>query len=120
MNQLPMFFLAGMLLAGTAVKAQTADEIIKKHNEAIGGIETWKKVSSMKYIGSMIEGGSETGVVVSILDGRGVRQDITIGGMANYVINTPTEGWLFFPVQGQTKPEPLTADEVKESVDDLY
>jgi hypothetical protein len=27
---------------------------------------------------------------------------------------------MFFPIQGQTKPEPLTADQVKEGADDLF
>lgn len=120
MKKLSLLLLAGALMAGTAVQAQTVDEIIKKHTEAIGGTDAWKKVSSLKYTGSLNANGQEIAVVVSMLDGKGVRQDINIMGMANYVISTPTEGWMYFPVQGQTKPEPLTADQVKEGVDDLY
>jgi len=121
MKKLSTLLFAGvMLLTGSVANAQSAEEIVKKHNEAIGGIDAWKKVSSIVYTGSMNAQGQEIGVVVSMLDGKGVRQDISIMGMANYIISTPTAGWMFFPVQGQTKPEPLTADLVKEGADDLF
>jgi hypothetical protein len=35
------------------------------------------------------------------------------------MIITPTEGWRFFPIQGQQAPEAMTADDVKESQDML-
>ena len=37
----------------------------------------------------------------------------------NYNILTTTEGWQFMPFQGQTKPEPMTADDVKTGQDEL-
>jgi hypothetical protein len=40
-------------------------------------------------------------------------------GMTGYQIITPTAGWNFLPFQGQTTPEPMTADELKQSADDL-
>jgi hypothetical protein len=40
-------------------------------------------------------------------------------GMNGYSILTSTEGWSFMPFQGQTKPEPMTADDVKTGQDEL-
>ena len=115
-----MLFLAGALLAGTAVKAQTVEEIVKKHNDAVGGLDAWKKVTSIKYVGSVNANGQEIGVVKTIVAGKGSRSDIEVMGMKGFAIITPTAGWSFFPFgNGQTKPEPMTADDLKQSQDEL-
>jgi hypothetical protein len=120
MKSLSLLFLAGALLAGTAVKAQTVEEIIKKHNDAVGGVDAWKKVNSIKYTGNINANGQEIGVVKTILAGKGTRQDIEVMGMKGYSIITPTAGWSFFPFgNGQTKPEPMTADDLKQSKDEM-
>jgi hypothetical protein len=69
--------------------------------------------------GAVTAQGMEIPVTRTVLNGKGMRMDLTIMGMANYMILTDKEGWAFFPVQGQTKAEPLTADRVKESQDQL-
>jgi hypothetical protein len=103
----------------TSVKAQTVDEIIGKHITAIGGLENWKKVNSIVQTGTMSVQGMNLEVINTVLHLKGMRSDITAMGMLNYQIMTPTEGWRFFPIQGQQAPEPATADEVKEGQDDL-
>jgi Outer membrane lipoprotein-sorting protein len=116
--KLAAFFIIAALSL-TSVKAQTADEIINKHVEAIGGAENWRKVTSMIQTGTMSIQGMSLEVVNTILHKKGMRSDITLMGMTNYQIMTPTEGWKFFPAQGQQAPEPVTADEVKEGQDGL-
>jgi hypothetical protein len=106
-------------LSITSVKAQTADEVINKYVEAIGGAENWKKVNSMVQTGTMTVQGMNIDLTISTLNGKGMRQDIVAMGMNNYMIITPTEGWRFFPIQGQQAPEAMTADDVKESQDGL-
>ncbi|MFN5136166.1 MAG: outer membrane lipoprotein-sorting protein [Chitinophagaceae bacterium] len=106
-------------LSITSVKAQTADEIINKYVEAIGGTESWKKVNSLVQSGTMTVQGMNIDLTISTLNGKGTRQDIVAMGMNNYMIVTPTEGWRFFPIQGQQAPEAMTADDIKESQDGL-
>jgi hypothetical protein len=112
-------FLIAAAVSVTSVKAQTADEIINKHVAAIGGADAWKKVTSMVQTGTMSVQGMSLDVVNTVLHMKGMRNDITAMGTANYQIMTQTEGWRFFPVQGQQAPEPVTADEVKEGQDAL-
>jgi lipopolysaccharide export system protein LptA len=102
-----------------AVKAQTADEIVGKHIDAVGGAANWKKVTSMVLTGTMSVNGTDVSVVSTVLQNKGSRQDISVMGMAGYIILTPTAGWNFMPFQGQTAPEPMTAEDVKEGQDDL-
>lgn len=100
-------------------KAQTADEIISKHIDAIGGADAWRKVTSIRQEGTMQVQGADVTVARTVLHGKGTRQDISFGGMNGYSIMTPTAGWNFMPFQGQTQPEPMTAEDIKEGQQDM-
>ncbi len=114
---LSLFVVTAFSIA--TVKAQTADEIVNKHIEAIGGMENWKKVNSVVLTGTMSVQGMSLDVITTVLHNKGSRQDINAMGMNNYQILTPTAGWSFFPIQGQQAPEAMTADDVKEGQTDL-
>jgi hypothetical protein len=106
-------------LAAINLSAQTTDEIVKKHIEAIGGKDNWAKVKSMKTEMSMKANGAEIKVTIFQVDKKAMRQNIALMGMEGYSILTNTEGWSYMPFQGQTKPEPMTADDVKKGQDGL-
>ena len=99
--------------------AQTVEEIVKKNIDAIGGADAWKKINTLQQEGTMTVQGAEINVAVIAVNGKGVRQNMSVMGMTGYQIVTPSEGWSFMPFQGQTKPEALTPEQLKESVDDL-
>jgi len=101
------------------VHAQTAEELVKKHIDAVGGAANWQKVNSMKQSGTLTMQGMPIEVTLTKLNGKGYRQDLNIMGMENYIIMTPTGGWMFFPIQQQTEPKELTADDVKNSTDEM-
>lgn len=103
-----------LLATSVFAYAQTVDEIVSKHLDAIGGVDAWRKVSSIKYEGSMMLQGAEVAVVQTVLHNKGSRQDISLAGMNGYNIMTPVAGWNFMPFQGQTQPEPLTEEDIKE------
>lgn len=114
------FFLSILAIATVGFTyAQTADEIVNKHIEAIGGTDAWKKVNSMVTTGTLKMQGAEIAISLTVLNGKGSRQDITAMGMNGYQIVTPTQGWNFMPFQGQKAPEPITADDLKEAQDEL-
>jgi hypothetical protein len=114
------FFLSILAIATVGFTyAQTADEIVNKHIEAIGGTDAWKKVNSMVTTGTLKMQGAEIGMSLTVLNGKGSRQDLTIMGMNGYQIVTPTQGWKFMPFQGQKEVEPITADDLKEAQDEL-
>jgi len=111
---------AAMLFTGTfAAQAQNVDEIIQKHVTAIGGADNWKKINSMKTTAAINAGGMEIPVTIFSVNGKAERVDFTVNGITGYVILTTNAGWSYSPLQGQTKPEPMTAEEVKESQDQL-
>jgi len=110
-------FLATFLFS--AAQAQTADEIVSKHLAAIGGAENWKKVNSMKMEAALEVQGMEIPVSIFQLHNKGQRQEFTVMNMTGYSIITPEAGWNFNPMGGQTKPEPITADELNAAKDGL-
>ncbi len=99
--------------------AQTTDEIIAKHIEAIGGKDNWAKIKSLRTEGTIKAQGAEIKIISTQIDKKASRTDIALMGMNGYNILTTTEGWQFMPFQGQTKPEPMTADDVKTGQDEL-
>jgi hypothetical protein len=107
------------MLVSVFTFAQTVEEIVTKHIEAIGGAPAWKKINSLYYEGKITVQGAEVNVTLTALNGKGVRQNISFMGMTGYQIVTPTAGWNFMPFQGQATPEAMTADELKQSADDL-
>lgn len=99
--------------------AQTTDEIVAKHIEAVGGKANWDKVKSMRTEGLIKAQGAEIKITNTQIDKKASRSDIAVMGMNGYNILTTTEGWNYMPFQGQTKPEPITADDVKTGQDGL-
>ena len=108
-----------LLSAGFSAFSQTADEVINKHIEAIGGADAWKKVNSVKMEGILQAQGAEVAVTQTVLHTKGSRQDISIMGMTGYMIVTPSEGWNFMPFQGQQVPEAMTAEDLAESQEQM-
>lgn len=99
--------------------AQTLDDVISKHVEAIGGTDAWRKITSIRQEGAMQVQGADVTVTRTVLHGKGSRQDISLAGMNGFSILTPSAGWNFMPFQGQTQPEPMTDEDVKEGQQDL-
>ena len=112
---------ATMFIAGTTVgRAQTADEIIQKHIDAIGGTANWDKIKSMKKVGSMSAQGMDIGFTQTVVNDKGMRMDISVMGQNGYVIITPKEGWMYMPFEpGMDKVTPIPAEQMKSSLPQL-
>lgn len=113
--------LAGIFfsLATITLHAQTLDEIVAKHIEAIGGKESWAKIKSMRIERVLKAQGAEIKFTSTQIDKKVMRQDISVMGMTGYSVVKNTEGWSYMPWQGHVKPEAMTPDDVKNSQDDL-
>ncbi len=106
-------------VTGCTAYAQTADEVIQKHIDAVGGCNAWDKIKSVKLTGSINQGGMELTMAQTIVNDKGSRTDISAMGQNGYMIITPTEGWMYMPFGGQTKPEPIPMDQLKSQQDKL-
>ena len=121
MKTIKFLTLSILAIFATAMSfAQTADELINKHIDAIGGKENWKKVNSMRSEATLSTQGIDIPVVITQVHNIGMKQEFTVMGMSGYSIIGVDGGWNFNPMQGQQKPEPITQDELnigKEQLD---
>lgn len=114
-----MFVLAFLIALNLSVTAQTVDEIISKHIEAIGGKEKLMELKTVVSEGSFSFQGLDIPVTIYQTHNAGTRVEISVAGMTGYIINTMTEGWTFMPFQGMVSPEAMAADLIKEATDQL-
>jgi len=93
--------------------AQTADEVIEKNINAMGGREKLATLNSYRMEGNLNYQGTDVGIVITKLNGVGARTDISVAGTENYRIVTPSGGTVFMPVFGQSAPTEMPADQLK-------
>ena len=113
------FLTAILCLFSFGIFAQTTDEIVKKHIDAIGGKDNWDKLKSIRFETTVKAQGADIKITIVQIDKKSMRQDINVMGMTGYSILNITEGWNYMPWRGQTKAEAMTSDEVKNGQDDL-
>lgn len=112
------FFILALVFAQFA-QAQTIDDVINKHIDALGGKENLNKIQNVVMEGSLSIQGTEIALTITQVNNKLNRQDINAMGMHGFDMMTDKEGWQYMPFQGMQKPEPKTEDEVKKSQSDL-
>jgi hypothetical protein len=114
------FLLLASFLFNLTLQAQTVDEVINKHIEAIGGKENWLKVNSFKMEANISVQGMDIPVNIFQVHNKAQKQEYTVMNMTGYTILTSEEGWSFNPMMGQSKPEQMAKEDVemgKETLD---
>ena len=105
-------------LAGAAVQAQTADEIIAKNIEARGGKDKIKAVQSLRMTGKIAMGqGMEAPISLEVARPNKLRMEFTMQGMTGVQAYDGKTGWSVMPFLGKKDPEPMSAEDVKQTED---
>jgi outer membrane lipoprotein-sorting protein len=101
-------------LTGAAVQAQTADEIINKHIQALGGKDKIKAVQTVRMTGKLVMGqGMEAPFTRELARPNKMRVEFTIQGMTGIQAYDGQSGWSVMPFMGKTAPEKMSDDEIK-------
>jgi hypothetical protein len=111
--------LLAFVFAGAASFAQTADEIINKYADAIGGREKLKAVKNIYMEGTIDANGQTITIKDWMILKTAMRSEVNVMGMTGYGIITKDSGWNFNPMTGQKTAEPMTAGEVKDAQPNL-
>jgi len=106
--------IAALTALSLSATAQNADDIIKKHIDAIGGEANWNKIKSLKLTGTMTMQGMEIPMSRTVVEGKGLRMEFNVMGSDNYMVVTPNGGWAFMPIQGMDKPTAMPEEQVKQ------
>jgi hypothetical protein len=112
--------LTALIVASSCMVAQTADDIIKKNIDAMGGADKLNSIKTIYMEDSINGGGIKIPLKTWIINKKAARAEFSFSGMTGFQIQRMDSGWGFMPFQGQTKPEPMTADEINKGKQDLY
>jgi hypothetical protein len=102
-----LLLLAILVLSGTVLTAQTADEIISRYVEAIGGNEAISKMKSLYVEGKIEVMGMEGPIRMTTLNGKGYKQETDIMGATAVTCITDQAGWIVNPMMGSSVPEDM-------------
>ena len=113
MKKIKNLLLAALALTTLNVAAQTADEIIAKNVEAMGGAAKIASLKTVKKTGNLSMQGMDIPMVFTVSQMKGFRLDVEVMGTSNYQIITPEKAFMFFPIQQMTEPKEMDTETVK-------
>ena len=113
-----LLIIAIILLVAPAVLAQTVDDIIAKHIEAMGGKDKIDAVKTIKMTGTMlIQEGLTAPISMLVKVPDQVRMEFTVQGLTAVQAYDGKSGWNVMPFTGKKDPEAMSADDTKELED---
>jgi hypothetical protein len=101
------------------VSAQTADEIIGKYVQAVGGKDLLTKITSVYTESTMDIMGMQGTVKSTTMNGKGMRQDMDISGSTITTCYSDKGGWSINPMTGATTPEDMPAGQYNSGKDNI-
>ena len=111
-NMRKIVFVFSLLFSLTSVMAQTADDIINKNIEVLGGKEKLNSIKSIYMEGtSVMQNGAEITQKTWKVNGKLFRQEISSAMFNMATVVTDKEGWRQNPRNGGAF-EPMTAEMV--------
>ena len=115
------FFLsmASLLLVSFA-NAQTVDEIINKHVDALGGKDKLSQVKSISYDNTSEIMGNESSSSLIVLNGKGYKNVISFNGQQIVQAETDKGAWSINPFAGSPDAQAAPADQYKFAEDQIY
>ena len=106
-------------VSASAQSTPTADEIIARYTQRVGGAERLRAVQSVRLHGKYYGGGGfEAEITYENRRPNKVREEFTFGGLTGVTAFDGKSGWKIEPWGGKKDPEPLGEDETKGIIED--
>lgn len=106
--------------AAAPVPTMTADEVVAKYIDAIGGKAAISQVKSMSMETSANVMGNDISGTVTVVDGVGYKSQMEFNGSQIIQCYNAKGGWQVNPMAGASDPTPVSDDEYKASKDEIY
>lgn len=113
-----LLILTGVFVVSPAA-GQDLEEVLNNYYEAVGGVDAWKSVETMKMTGSIMMGGMgvEAPFIITTKRPRNVRLEFTFQGMTGIQAFDGETAWMLMPFMGKTEAEQMPEDMAKEIKD---
>jgi hypothetical protein len=108
------------LLTVAMVNAQTADEIVTKHIDALGGKAKLSQVTSVYTESTMDVMGNEASAKTTLLVGKGYRNESDFNGQQIINVITDKGGWAVNPFGGSPEPAAIPDEMYKSGKDQIF
>lgn len=105
---------------GFAAKAQTADDIIGKYTNAIGGKDKLGQIKSVYTEATVNVMGSDNPASTTLLVGKGYLSQAEINGSKIIQCITDKGGWSVNPFTGSSDPAPMPDEQYQAGKDELF
>ena len=102
MKSIKFLLLAVAAISVSASNAQSVDEIISKHTEAIGGKEKRSQLKSLYIENSVEVMGSSVPQKEYLIEGKGYKAEVDFNGANIISVYTDKGGWTINPMAGGT------------------
>lgn len=97
---IPYVLMITASLGTISVQAQTADDIVNKYVDAIGGKDVLAKITSVYLEGTTQVMGNDAPTTVTLLNGKGYKSESDFNGQKSVQCYTDKGGWTVNPMAG--------------------
>jgi hypothetical protein len=105
---------------GFAAKAQTADDVIGKYVDAVGGKDKLAQIKSVYTEATVSVMGTDNPASTTVLVGKGYRSEAEINGSKIIQVYTDKGGWAINPFAGGTDAAPMPDDQYQAGKDAIW
>lgn len=114
-----LILILGLGFSATA-QTPTADEVVNKYLETIGGVDAWKSINNMVLEGNSVQMGMTFPTKVVSARPNLFRLDVDVMGKQIIDAYDGTVAWGVNPFMGGTTPQPKTEEETKEMAKRMF
>jgi hypothetical protein len=108
------------LFSAVAIHAQSADDIIAKHLDAVGGKEKLKAINSVRMESTLEVMGNEAPNTTTVLNGKGYRNESEFNGAKIIQVYTDKSAWMVNPMAGATEPQAMPEEQMKAGQEQIF
>jgi len=104
--------IAVFSLLTLVVKAQTAEEVVEKYANAMGGLDAFSRNTSAKMTGTVTVQGMDLPITIQIVNGKSMRAEVEAMGKTIVNVYNDGKGWKTDPFNGTGDPVDVDGEEL--------
>src|SRR5438874_112068 len=119
MKKIVLLCIVAFLFVIGHSSAQTADELVNKYVDAMGGKEKLASLNAVKMTCSVDIGPDMKAPFTMYIINKGMRTEFEIQGMKLIQALDGDSGWYINPFQGKKDPERMSEEQIRQSKDEV-